>query len=66
MSYGGGRGGGGGGMGGASGGRKMTPRGQMSSSGSGPAIMMMPVRLYTFLLRKDSRIPLPNHKQQQA
>jgi len=29
-------------MGGASGGRKMTPRGQMSSSGSGPAIMMMP------------------------
>ena len=52
MSYGGGRGGGGGGMGGASGGRKMTPRGQMSSSGSGPAIMMMPVRLYTFVVAK--------------
>lgn len=46
-------------------GRKMTPRGQMSSSGSGPAIMMMPPHIrQTFMPDPPLRhIPPPKRKR---
>lgn len=63
--HGGGGGGGGGFGGGNSSGRKMTPKGQMSTSGSGPAIMMMPPHIRATFMPDPplKQLPPPSRKR---